>query len=261
MNEFSVALRRAGIRVLVESLPTRIETAWPALDYLREALLAGVHAVTVNKSPLAYGHSQLVRAARRGRAKLAYTGTTGVRAPRLEPGERLLRIEGSLNGTSNYVLDLMQAHGIPFIRAVAMAQEAGIAEPEPDLDLEGWDTAFKLLILSRDLLGGPRTMGEIRRTGISPGIESLIRSASRTGKVVRLVGRAERSEGRVRASVAPCPVGPRSPLFDLPGASKRAVFTTSSGRKLVGVGRSGRREIAQVILADVLEVAGVGGRA
>jgi homoserine dehydrogenase len=251
---FVAALPQAGIRVLVESLPTNLTAGRPALDLIEAALGMGLDVVTVDKGPLAHGFEALERAAEKSGARLGFTGTTGVRIPVDLAGERLLEIRGVLNGTTNYILTEMQEGGASFAEALSRAQAAGVAEPDPSLDLDGWDTAIKTLILAKALMHADTRLDEVRRFGLNEETEALMRVGRESQRVVRLVGRARFHQGRVRVSVAPKLVGEDSPFYAVGGTSKLAVFRTASKREVISAARSGRDAIAQTMVDDILRM-------
>jgi homoserine dehydrogenase len=177
-----------------------------------------------------------------------------VRPPRELAGCHVLEIQGILNGTTNYVLTEMQERGLTFGRALAQAQELGIAEPNPDLDVQGWDTACKLLILANEWMAARASLSDILRSGIGSETEELVAAAGSAGRVVRLLGRARRQEDRVVLSVAPRAVGPESAFHSIVGTSKGAVFRTREKGEIFAGGVSGRESIAAIILEDVRTV-------
>jgi homoserine dehydrogenase len=257
---FITGLSNAGISVMIESLPTNIATGQPGLDLLTHALSLGLNVVTVDKGPLLHGFDALKEAARAGNSSFAYSGTTGVTIPTDLSGIRVFEIAGVLNGTTNYILSEMQERGLPFDQALLKAQADGIAEPDPSLDIEGWDSAEKILILAKSLMQGRAELSDISRTGINAGTQDLIRTANKTGKVVRLIGRARESEGQLRLTVAPELVGSDSRFFSVRGTSKLAVFRTDSG-EITSTSRSGRDAIAQTIMDDAIRVLDINQRA
>jgi len=237
----------------IESLPTNIATGQPGLDLLTHALSLRLNVVTVDKGPLLHGFEALKEAARTASSGFAYSGTTGVSIPAELSGIRVFEIAGVLNGTTNYILNEMQERGLPFDQALLKAQADGIAEPDPALDIGGWDSAAKILILAKSLMKGRAELSNVSRTGINAGTQALIQTASKTGKVVRLVARARESEGQLRLSVAPEIVGSESRFFSVRGTSKLAIFRTDSG-EITSMSRSGRDAIAQTIVDDVTRV-------
>lgn len=250
-HEFLRALQSAEISALVESLPTNIADGQPALGLITAALGRGINVVTVDKGPLVHGFEALKEAASKGGARLGYSGATGVSIPAELAGDRVLEIRGVLNGTTNYILSEMQQGQRSFDEALARTQEDGIAEPDPSLDVEGWDTASKILILAKSLMGADARLADVSRIGIGPGTESLIKIARESGRVVRLVGRARIWQGRVRVSVAPKLVEPDSPFYSVEGTSKAAVFRTERQGAVSAIARSGRDAISQTIVDDI----------
>jgi homoserine dehydrogenase len=253
-DTFITDLRAANVPILVESLPTSLTDGQPALELIARALSAGIHVVTVDKGPLVHGFERLYHVARTGGSTLAFSGTTGVRAPDELTGETVTEIRGILNGTSNYILSEMQQRGQTFDSALAAARAAGIAEPNPSLDVDGWDTAFKILILAKSLMKASTRLDEVSRIGIGAETETLIAAASATGRRTRLVGRARIWQSLIRVSVAPKLVGPESPFFGIEGTSKAVVFTVNGDRDVLVHARSGRDAISETILDDVIRV-------
>ncbi|MEK6408883.1 MAG: hypothetical protein AABN34_18320 [Acidobacteriota bacterium] len=253
-DEFIRALSSAGVSILVESLPTNTTNGQPALDGIVAALAQGTNVVTVDKGPLVHGFDSLKEAARKGGSRICYSGTTGVCIPEEILSDRVLEIRGVLNGTTNYVLTQMQHHHQSFDEALATARAEGIAEPDPSLDVQGWDTAFKILILAKSLMGADATIAEVSRTGIGLQTESLIRIAGESDRVVRLVGRARIWQGRVRVSVAPKLVAPDSPFYSVSATSKAAVFRTERQGDVLALGQSGRDAISQTIVDDIARI-------
>src|SRR5262249_12751790 len=211
------------------------------------------NAVTVDKGPMVRGFEALRQAAAASGARLEFAGTTGVGIPPAITGQEVLEIRGVLNGTTNYILREMQERGANFDDALERAQREGVAEPDPSLDVEGWDTACKILILAKALMGSTATLEDVARKGIGPETMSLIKQGKAMARMVRLVGRARIWQGRVRVSVAPKLDGADSPFYSVNGTSKAAVFRTA-GAEIVAHGKSGRDSIAETIVEDILRI-------
>jgi len=175
------------------------------------------------------------------------------------PASRVLEIRGIVNGTTNYILTEMQQGALSFQEALARAVSEGVAEPDPSLDVDGWDTACKILILAKSLMGADARLDQVSRIGIGPETESLINVGKSTGRIVRLAGRARIWQGRVRVSVAPKLVGPDSIFFSVSGTSKAAIFRTAEHGEVVVHSSSGRDSISEVIVDDILKLAGQAG--
>jgi homoserine dehydrogenase len=249
-----IARLGSDISVLVESLPTNLRDGQPALDLIRHALASGLNVVTVDKGPLAHGFDELRQIAEANHVRLGFTGTTGVAIPDELDGERVIEIRGVLNGTTNYILTEMQTGGASFKEALERAQAAGVAEPDPSLDLDGWDTAVKTLILAKALMNADARLDQVTRIGINAETDALIRAGRESNRRVRLVGRARLYQGRVRVSVVPKLIAADSPFYDVSGTSKLAVFRTASKREVISRARSGRDAIAQTIVDDIVKI-------
>jgi homoserine dehydrogenase len=252
--DFLRAVKDSGVSSIIESLPTRIEHGRPALDLNKAALEMGMSLVTVDKGPVVHGYEALKQSARAGGARFAFSGTTGVAIPDELRARRVLEIRGVLNGTTNYILTEMQESGMSFEDALDRARREGIAEPDPRLDIEGWDTASKILILAKALMEAEVRLDEVARIGIGPDVQSLVEIGRASARRVRLVGRARIYQGRVRVSVAPKLIERESPFYTVAGTSKTAVFRTEAGSVLAHA-RSGRDAISQTILDDLLRLA------
>jgi homoserine dehydrogenase len=250
--DFIRTLPSAGISLLIEALPTDIISGEPALSLIKIALEQGTDVVTVDKGPVVHGLNELNQIASKSGARLGYSGTTGVTIPDEIAGNRVLEIRGVLNGTTNYILTEMQQHNRSFDDALATAQVEGIAEPDSSLDIEGWDTASKILILAKSLMRASSRLDQVSRIGIGPQTESLIQVARKSGRVVRLAGRARIWQGRVRVSVAPKLIEIDSPFYAVSGTSKAAIFRTEEHGPVLSLSRSGRDAISQTILEDIV---------
>jgi homoserine dehydrogenase len=255
ISSFICALPSYRIPILVEALPTRYQDGEPGLGWLCQALSQGTSVVTVDKGPVAHGLDLLLEQARKSGVRLAYSGTTGVTAPREISGCTVSEIRGVLNGTTNFILTEMQERLLGFESALSRAQALGIAEPDPSLDIEGWDTACKILILAKSWMSPHAQLEDVSRLGIGPQTDELIKQARSSGCVVRLVGRARFWQDRLRASVAPKILAPDSPFFSVSGTSKAAVFDTVEKGEVFIPGLSGLDAVSQTILNDVLFVA------
>jgi homoserine dehydrogenase len=247
-------LRPLGVSVVIESLPTNLQDGQPALDWILTTLSQGVAVVTVDKGPLVCGYDSLMASARQGGTKLAFQGTAGVWPPAATFKEEVVEIEGTLNGTSNYILSAMCETGIGLDEALREACLRGIAEPDPSLDVEGWDSAAKILILSRMLMKARPAPSGVTRCGIDASTHQLVREARATGGVVRLLARARSSGAGTQLSVAPEMVRPESPFFAVSGTDKAAIFRTAGGGRFFASGASSLSSIVQIIMDDVRSV-------
>jgi len=256
MGRFLRSLRGWGVETLVEALPTDIRSGQPAVGLVLQALSLGLHVVTVDKGAVVHAMDRFQREARRSGVGFAFTGTTGIRPPAFPPGCEVVDIEGVLNGTTNHILSRMLDGTGSFAQALREAQESGIAEADPSLDVDGWDTAFKILLLAKQCMHTSATLSDVRLRGLGPAVEPLVAEARATGSAVRLIGAARLGQGGVRLSVSPEIVGPASPFLSVSGMAKAALFRTRKHGTFFSNAVSGLDAIARVVLADIVAVSG-----
>ena len=254
-------VRRARADVLVEASPTNVVDGEPGLSHIRGALDRGMHVVTANKGPLVVAFSELRDLARKRGCKLMYGPATAAALPTVSvatyelAGSRVTAIEGILNGTTNYILTQMSDRGVSYEVALREAQQLGIAETDPTLDVEGYDTANKLLILANSLMGGSLRLSEVEREGITRLTPEDVRVARLAGKAVKLLGTARWEGDRLRAMVRPTTLEERHPLAGVDGTDKGVTFHTDLlGAVTVTGGASGRIPAAASILRDLLNL-------
>lgn len=249
-------LRDGSIDVLIEATPTDLQTGGSALETFRVALRAGVHVVTVNKGPLAVAYQELMELAHAHHAKLLFEGTVMAGTPSIRlaqsalNGNQILGARGILNGTTNYILTQMET-GMAYADALAQAQALGYAEPDPSGDVDGWDAAAKVLILSNMLYNNPLTLPDLSVTGISAITLADVQQAQRDGKRWKLIAEITPDGG----NVAPMLLSADDPLASVGGATNAITYQTEllGDVTLIGAG-AGRIETAFAILADVLSL-------
>jgi homoserine dehydrogenase len=197
-------LASEGIALVFEASPVDLRTGGPGLALTRAALQQGVSVVLANKGPVVLAFRELHATAAQTGAGLKYSATVCGGLPVLNIGRRdmiagdILRLRGVFNATSNFILDEMAA-GVSYHEALAEAQRRGIAEADPSLDVDGWDTANKLLIIVNSLLGADISLGDIAVTGIAGVTPEMIAAEAARGHVIKLVASAEAG----RYAVAP----------------------------------------------------------
>ncbi len=215
--------------VLVEMSPLSIATRGePAISHVRTALERGRHVITCNKGPLAFGYRELRRLADERHAGFLYETTVMDGSPvfgmarSCMKGNTILKIDGILNSTSNYVLCAMEK-GSSFAEGVAGAQAEQIAEADPSNDLDGWDASVKIVALANVLMGAglePKDVDRDSMAGITP---ERVREAKERGFRIKMVCSAWREGGSVRASVkaTEVPLGHPFALVDATGSIVR----------------------------------------
>jgi len=243
------------IDVVIETTPTNIKTAQPGLSHIETALKLKRNVITTNKGPLALAMPELNELARYNNVALLFSGTVGGGTPILDFGkrclasDRLVMIEGILNGTTNYILTSMEREGKSFDEALKEAQRLGYAEADPTLDIEGWDTACKTVIIANWLMGKEVTLRDISVEGITNVTKKDIEEAKKKGKSIKLIGRiAEKIDVRQRL------IDQKDPLC-ISGTLNAVRFVSQYAGDEIIIGKgAGGMETASAILRDLLEV-------
>ena len=260
-GSFSELLTESKANILVEATPTNLNTAEPALAHITTALNQNIHVVTVNKGPIALNFNALQALAEAHHVQLRYEGTVMSGTPLIElakhglAGAAINRIEGILNGTTNYMLTRME-NGASYEEALIEAQELGYAETDPSGDVDGWDAAVKVSILAKALFGVDLPIDQVDRTGISGISSEDIQAADKKGERIRLIATIENHGDGIRGSVKPLSLPLTHPLSQVQGVMNAACLTTDTlgPVTLIGAGAGGR-ETAQALLADILNIA------
>jgi len=254
-------LERAAAHVLLEAASTNFEDAEPGWTYVREALALKMDVVLASKGVLVLHYGHLMRIAMDRGARVLFSGTVGAPLPVLELADRVLvgaqisGFEGILNATSNYILSLM-ADGATYEESVRRAQELGIAETDPTLDVDGWDAAAKAAIVANAVMGAQLSLQDVEREGIRHVTPEMLSHARQEGQTLKLIARARRTAGGVSAQV----VAERRPLADvlgrLQGAEMGIVYHTDPlGTVSATVQQVGGIPTALTVLRDVINLA------
>lgn len=246
--------------VLVEASYTNLQTGEPATSYIRKALSSKKHVITTNKGPIALHYAELDSLARQNGVQIGFEGTVMSGTPALFLGMQWLkaaeiqRIQGIFNGTTNFILTQME-EGKEYAEALAEAQRLGYAEADPTGDVEGYDAAGKVVILSNVLMGNPIALSAVERQGITHLTAADIHNAQKEGKRWKLIGTIERVGDTIKTSVKPLRLPLSNPLAQVMGATNAITYTTRylGEVTLVGAG-AGRLETGYALLADLLSI-------
>jgi homoserine dehydrogenase len=248
----------SGTDVLIEAGPSDFRTGGPGLDYIRSALSAGRDTIVISKGALVHDGRALRDCAQDSGAMLKISGATAAALPTIDLlgynllGSTTLKIEGILNATSNYLLDAMMLRSVGLDAALAEAQAGGFAERDPRNDIEGWDTACKLLILANFGLGANLTMEDLTVEGIQAVTERHIAQWRDDGLAPRLVGSLIRDGDAIRASVAVRAYPSSDPFAHVAGKNKAIrIETDAMGEIVASGGGSGPMATAAAALKDL----------
>lgn len=242
--------------VLLELTPTNLPDGEPGLTHIESAIKKGLNVITTNKGPITAAMPSLLELAQYQRVQLRFSGTVGGGIPILNFAKKCLTgcniesIEGILNGTTNHILTRMLDAGITFNAALKEAQEAGYAEADPSYDINGLDTASKLVIMCNWIMGRRASLMDVDIQGISNvTVEDIVRE-KRSDKAIKLVGSIDESE----ISVHPQPIPFNSPLC-VKGNLNAVVFKTDIAGSITITGRgAGGTETASAVLRDLIDI-------
>ncbi|MDT3445273.1 MULTISPECIES: homoserine dehydrogenase [unclassified Pseudofrankia] len=236
----------------------------PARSWLLSALNSGKSVVSANKALLASDGSTLHDAAAAADVDLYYEAAVAGAIPLLRPlreslaGDRVRRVLGIVNGTTNYILTRMDETGASFTEALEEAGALGYAEADPSADIDGYDAAAKAAILAQLAFHTRVTLDDVYREGIGSVTAADIASARAMGCTVKALAIAERSSERPGVSVRVHPaMVPRShPLAAVREAFNAVFIEAEAAGQLMFYGRgAGGSPTASAVLGDLVAVA------
>lgn len=252
-------MKNADVDVLIEAGPTDFITGEPGLSYLKTALESSKHAISISKGALVLDYPGLSRLAKERKVMLKISGATAAALPTIDlleynlAGSAIHSISGIFTGTANFILTKMAEERMPFAEALQLAQAMGIAEPNPQFDLEGWDTACKLTILANAAFHAQIKLDDVIREGISTITKEEIQERYMNHQVIpKLVGRIEPGGQGVQAQVKVEWLPLEHPLAQVKGTTKAIqVQTDVMGDFLVIGGKSDPQAAAAAALKDL----------
>ena len=258
-KDFSVVENDPDVQIVVET----IGGVGVAYDFTKRSLLKGKSVVTSNKELVATRGHELLTIAKEKNVNYFFEASVGGGIPIIRPINQCLaaneidEIYGILNGTTNYILTQMVQAGTSFEDALKDAQSKGYAEADPTADVEGYDAARKICILS-DLCFGRHVSPEcIKTKGISTITLSDVEYARRLGYKLKLLGRAFRTgEGHITAYVAPHLISKTSLLSNVDGVMNGIVVHGNAiGEAMFYGPGAGKRPTASAVVADIIDAA------
>lgn len=242
--------------LVIETTPTNVKTGGAGLQNMLAAFETGKDVVTSNKGPLTIKYRELQGAAKEAGSKFRFEATVGGSMPIINlvnevlAGNQVKGIKGILNGTCNYILTRMQEEKASYTDILAEALELGIAETDPSYDVEGIDTACKLVILANAIFGLDATFEDVDVTGITKITPDALKMAQENGHVIKLIGEVSK-EG---LHVAPRLVPINHPLSVGGTLNVASVDTELAGEITVTGKGAGPIETASAILSDIISI-------
>ena len=248
-----------GIDVVVEVIGG-IE---PARELTLDAIKAGKPVITANKELLANVGAELFAAADHAGVDLLFEAAVGGGIPVIRPlreslaGERIHRVMGIVNGTTNYILTRMTEAGASYADALSEAQSLGYAERDPTADVEGYDAAAKAAIIASIAFGVRVVAGDVTNEGIAHITRADIDYAAKMGYVIKLLAIAEQREGpEVGVRVHPAMVPAEHPLASVRDSFNAVFVEGAAVGDLMFYGRgAGGCPTASAVLGDLIDAA------
>lgn len=257
-NDVNVILNDEQVKIVVETMGG-VE---PAFTFVKGALEAGKSVVTSNKELVAAKGPELFACAAEHNASFLFGASVGGGIPIIRPllqcltADRIERISGILNGTTNYILTKMNAEGVEFEAALKEAQEKGFAERDPTADIEGHDACRKISILSSIVLGKRVDFADVRTEGISAISTKDFEYADAMGREIKLVADSVLNDGAPQVLVAPFLVERTNPLASVTDVFNAVLVHGNMVDDVMFYGRgAGSHATASAVVADVVEAA------
>jgi len=248
------------IKIAVET----IGGARIAYEYTKRALSAGISVVTSNKELVSTHGPELLQIAKDNNCCYLFEAAVGGGIPIIRPlnrclaGNKIVKIAGIVNGTTNYILSCMKNDGVSYVDALKQAQLNGYAEADPTADVEGIDAQRKLSILSTIALCGKYVSpDEIHTEGISKVTLDDIKFAKTIGCELKLIALFEnKGDGAAKVYVAPHYVSTKNLLASVEGVFNAIeVEGNAVGRTLFYGQGAGMLPTASAVVGDIIEVA------
>lgn len=235
----------------------------PARTHILDAMSRGISVVTANKELLARDGATLAAAAEKNNVDLYYEASVAGAIPLLRPlreslvGDRVKKILGIVNGTTNYILTKMDETGASFKDALAEAQKLGYAETDPSADVEGNDAAAKAAIVAQLAFHTRVTIDDVYCEGITKVSASDVKAAKEMGFVIKLLAIAERLDDEsIVVRVHPAMIPRSHPLASVREAFNAVFVEAEAAGSLMFYGRgAGGAPTASAVLGDLVAVA------
>jgi len=247
-------IEERNVDLMIEATPTNIENGEPGLTFIRKALKRGIHVVTSNKGPLVVAFKELTTLAKTNNCHLLYEGTVAGALPvfslvrRCLQGDKIRRIMGILNGTTNYILSKMYFEGTSFELALKEAQERGITERDPSYDVDGIDAACKIVILANALMNKDIRFEDVKRTGIRRITQEAVSLAKKANFAIKLIGIIDK-----QIEVAPKLVPINHPLC-VHGTLNAIHIESDLAGRITLVGYGAGKETISAIMNDIFTI-------
>lgn len=247
--------------IFIECSKSDIMTEGHSFEYIINAIDREMDIVLVSKGALTNNFSYLKELTKNKNIKLKYSGATSAALPTIDTayyslaGANITSIYGILNGTTNYILTKMFEEYCSFEEALQEAKEQGIAESDASLDIEGIDSASKMLIISNSVLNTDFSLEDVKIQGIQNIDKKYIKRAKKEDKVIKLISEVFYENGEANIKVSPKLIEKNNELNFVNGTNKGIVFCTEEmGNIFVFGGASSPKGAAAAAVKDVINI-------
>lgn len=258
VKDFSIIANDPEVDVVVETMGGRTI----AHKFTMMALENGKSVVTSNKEIVSYHGVELMQVAEKHGVRYLFEASTGGAIPALTPiaqclaANKIQRIAGILNGTTNYILTNMFTHGKSYDTALNEAQNKGYAEKDPTADVEGFDTCRKICILGALMSGKLVCPDDVQTAGISQITKKDVQAAETFGCKIKLLGVANMQDDGMFIEVSPYCIADNAPLYGIEDVFNGIMVDTDAAGCVMFYGRgAGKLPTASAVVADIIDIA------
>ena len=256
-HDFNVILNDPEVTVVAEMMGG----SHPAYDFSLACLKAGKHVVTSNKEVVSNFGVELCSVAAQHGVRYLFEASVGGGIPVIRPmindlaSNKITRICGILNGTTNYILTKMRDNGESFADALSAAQKLGYAEANPSADVDGIDAARKIVILAALASGKLIAPSSIHTEGITAISLLDTKLADALGCSIKLIGQAHIKDGKLCAFVSPCMVPKTNPLSRIDDVFNGILIDANMVGEVMFYGPgAGKLPTASAVVADIIDI-------
>lgn len=257
VHDFQTILNDPEVTVVAEMMGG----SHPAYDFTKACLEAGKNVVTSNKEVVSSFGTELCDLAKTHGVRYLFEASVGGGIPVIRPiindlsSNRIHKINGILNGTTNYILTSMRDKGTPFGEVLAEAQKLGYAEANPSADVDGIDAARKIVILAALATGKLVHPKTIPTEGISQITLTDTQMADAFGYSLKLIGHASVCNGKLTAFVSPRMIPAANPLSHIDGVFNGILVSADMVGDVMFYGPgAGKLPTASAVVADIIDI-------
>ena len=251
-------IEKIDFDVAIEATPTDVTTGEPGLTHILKSIEKGANVITSNKGPLVVAFRKIKNFAEKKGVKIGFEATVGGAMPIIKlskldlAGNEIKVIRGVLNGTCNYILTRMEREKMTYAQVLAEAQELKIAEADPSYDVEGTDSAAKLVILANSVMGMDAGFEDVDVVGITKITPEAFEVAASKNYTIRLIAEANKEKGFLKVSPR---LLPRHHPLAIEGTMNAALIRTDLAGDVFVIGKgAGKFETASAIVSDLIEI-------